>query len=589
MWKFVSRVLTAVAVTVPIIAGTILDWKIPDSKVGTFVITAYGLLNVSHFALQMGFAFLNRRKMNKIISVPHGGSILPRKKKVRIANRSDTSTETGLRSPHEVNSVELRAIEEQPEGHVPNRDYALQIVGYREDPLLFEECLKYAMNLSQYDKHCVKIFICIDGNDEDDMYMRGIAERVFLRQPYGLSNYTNINLDTTLYDSDLFQRNITADRGRSYKIVCITQPHRGKRYAMYTPMWLAIHYEIKYLLFTDSDTWLDRDCPRHLLDVFHHEKFTDVGAVTGDVRIYNVQSYLTLLVNQKYWTAFNLERASQSYFGCVSCISGPLGMYDTACLDQVIEDWITQKFCCKETTFGDDRHLTNLILSLGKRVYYNHLAVCYTETPVSMTRWFTQQTRWGRSFIREYLINWKWFHKAHIWLVYDLTYLMFYPYFLLYVMISIFVHISLSSLIVILVVIIGMSTIRSLFAICLTKDSQYLQFSLFGIWYTLLLLPLKVWSLLTIRTSSWGTSPRLKIVNTFVDSVPIIGWVSFLCYFIVNASLHKHSIGHGSLLICAYSISCMCMLNLLHYVYLVMVRKIFNSQSLLSFDLKMKI
>lgn len=42
----------------------------------------------------------------------------------------------------------------------------------------------------------------------------------------------------------------------------------------------------------------------------------------------------------RYWFAFNVERAADSYFGVVSCISGPLGLYKKAILDEVKETWI---------------------------------------------------------------------------------------------------------------------------------------------------------------------------------------------------------------------------------------------------------
>lgn len=51
-----------------------------------------------------------------------------------------------------------------------------------------------------------------------------------------------------------------------------------------------------------------------------------VGAVGGDVRILNpLDSWVSFLSSLRYWVAFNVERACQSYFHCVSCISGPLG------------------------------------------------------------------------------------------------------------------------------------------------------------------------------------------------------------------------------------------------------------------------
>lgn len=65
---------------------------------------------------------------------------------------------------------------------------------------------------------------------------------------------------------------------------------------------------------------------------------------------------------------YSVERACQSAFGCVGCLSGPLGLYKTSDLISILGPWILQSFLGKETTFGDDRHLSNRILSLGHKV-----------------------------------------------------------------------------------------------------------------------------------------------------------------------------------------------------------------------------
>lgn len=74
----------------------------------------------------------------------------------------------------------------------------------------------------------------------------------------------------------------------------------------------------------------------------------------------------------------------------------------------ILGPWILQSFLGKETTFGDDRHLTNRILSLGHKTGYTHLAVCDSDTPAGYVRWVKQQTRWSKSFFREAF----WFPKS---------------------------------------------------------------------------------------------------------------------------------------------------------------------------------
>lgn len=74
----------------------------------------------------------------------------------------------------------------------------------------------------------------------------------------------------------------------------------------------------------DSDTRLDPMALLELVRVLDEDP--QVGAVGGDVRILNpLDSWVSFLSSLRYWVAFNVERACQSYFHCVSCISGPLG------------------------------------------------------------------------------------------------------------------------------------------------------------------------------------------------------------------------------------------------------------------------
>lgn len=79
-----------------------------------------------------------------------------------------------------------------------------------------------------------------------------------------------------------------------------------------------------FLQVCDSDTKLDPLATIELCKVL--ESDSTYGAVGGDVMILNLKdSYISFMSSLRYWMAFNIERACQSFFNCVSCISGPLG------------------------------------------------------------------------------------------------------------------------------------------------------------------------------------------------------------------------------------------------------------------------
>ena len=66
----------------------------------------------------------------------------------------------------------------------------------------------------------------------------------------------------------------------------------------------------------------------------------DLGGITADVKIWNRnESFLALMCDVRHWFAFNVERACQSFWGCVTCISGPMGLYRTYDLDRILSPW----------------------------------------------------------------------------------------------------------------------------------------------------------------------------------------------------------------------------------------------------------
>ena len=87
-----------------------------------------------------------------------------------------------------------------------------------------------------------------------------------------------------------------------------------------------------------------------------------VAAVTGAVGVSNsTTNVLTRLTALRYWMAFHQERASQSLFGVMLCCSGPFSAYRRSVVVEVLNDYVEQSFLGQPCTFGDDRHLTNLL------------------------------------------------------------------------------------------------------------------------------------------------------------------------------------------------------------------------------------
>lgn len=66
------------------------------------------------------------------------------------------------------------------------------------------------------------------------------------------------------------------------------------------------------------------------------------------------------------WVGSRIGDGVDKSRGYWSCTPSPhLGLYRNNLLQQFLEAWYNQKFLGTHCTFGDDRHLTNRMLSMG--------------------------------------------------------------------------------------------------------------------------------------------------------------------------------------------------------------------------------
>lgn len=418
------------------------------------------------------------------------------------------------------------------------------IAAYQEDPEYLRECLLSIRTL-KYPPELLRIIMVVDGNTEEDRYMMEMFREVFADQDPACyvwkHNYhtwspqmapddedvaTAISLGTEFTLGEDPQRKVVESLIQSNRCVCIMQKWGGKREVMYTA-FKALGSTVDYIQVCDSDTKLDSLATEELCKVLESNPM--YGAVGGDVMILNCQdSFISFMSSLRYWMAFNIERACQSYFDCVSCISGPLGLYRNDLLQQFLESWYNQKFLGTHCTFGDDRHLTNRMLSMGYATKYTARSKCYTETPAQFLRWLNQQTRWTKSYFREWLFNAMWWHKHHLWMTYESIVSGIFPFFVTATIIHLFWTGTLWDILWILCCIQIIGLAKSIYAGILRKDFVMVFMSLYSALYMTSMLPTKYFAIFTINKRSWGTSGRKKIVGNYVPLIPLSVWGSIL-------------------------------------------------------------
>jgi len=176
------------------------------------------------------------------------------------------------------------------------------------------------------------------------------------------------------------------------------QINKGKRHGMAEGAKKAKN---EIIIFIDSDSFIERDCVKHLVKYFSDPI---VGAVSGHTDVYNRDTnLLTQMQAARYYIAFKIYKAAESVFGSVTCCPGCCSAYRKQYLLEFLDKWLSQTFLGTKCTFGDDRSLTNFIIKKYKAVYSPE-AKAYTVVPDKFKKYVKQQQRWKKSWIRETII-----------------------------------------------------------------------------------------------------------------------------------------------------------------------------------------
>jgi hyaluronan synthase len=239
------------------------------------------------------------------------------------------------------------------------------------------------------------------------------------------SDYPRDRLQVIAVDDCSTDRSLAAMKAsqKTYPdlVVFGLEKNAGKRHALAAGVGLASG---QIIVFIDSDSFLEPDALRHLVNRFSDPK---VAAVTGHCDVENVwTNLLTRMQTVRYYVAFRVMKAAESVFDSVTCLSGPIAGYRREVLQEIMPEWLNQMFMGRPATFGDDRSLTNSLLRRGYKVVYEAKARVTTLVPEDHRTFLRQQLRWKRSWFRESLIA-----SSFMWRKQPLMALSFYLGFLL--------------------------------------------------------------------------------------------------------------------------------------------------------------
>lgn len=284
--------------------------------------------------------------------------------------------------------------------------------------------------------------------------------------------------------------------------------NRGKRAAMAAGIRAT---EAEVIVFVDSDSTVEPGALRLLVQPLADAR---VGAVCGHADVLNVrETWLTRMQAVRYFVAFRVVKAAESVFHAVTCCSGCFSAYRREAIMPRLDWWENQTFLGVESTFGDDRSLTNCVLR-DWRIVYEKRAVSHTIVPSTFRAFVKQQTRWKRSWTRESLMVARFIWRKHP-VAAAFTYLsIVLP---LIAPIAALHSLAWGSLLasrhtVPLIYIAGLYSLAIVYSLYYVLfQERYSALWVYGILFVFFYLAIMLWqtyyAIATCRTASWGTRP----------------------------------------------------------------------------------
>lgn len=259
------------------------------------------------------------------------------------------------------------------------------------------------------------------------------------------------------------------------------------------------------VMFVDSDSFLDPYAVRNIVQPFREPK---MGGCAGRCDVANTYTNsLTKMQSVRYYTAFRIMKAAEALFDTVTCLSGPLSCYRRDIVMEYKDNWVNQTFLGHKATFGDDRSMTNFVLS-HHQCSYQDTAVCSTIVPKEHKVFLKQQMRWKRSWLRESLMAGKFMWRKEPFAMINFYIGLIVPMLAPIVVVYNFFYVPLTQHVFPTTFLIGlllMAMMMSFSQLLLRKSTTWL----FGFWFCLYYELVLLWQMpiawFTFWKSTWGT------------------------------------------------------------------------------------
>jgi hyaluronan synthase len=261
------------------------------------------------------------------------------------------------------------------------------------------------------------------------------------------------------------------------------------------------------LTFVDSDSYLAPDAVKAIVQPFVDDR---VGAVVGHAYVRNADvNWITKMQQVRYYSAFRVIKGMESILsGTVTCASGCCAAYRTSVILPLLDAWEFQTFLGRPATFGDDRALTNRVLA-RHRVVYQASAQADTVVPTTLRKFFRQQLRWKKSWLREslYLMRrfWRKNPVAAVFTYASIAFPFMAPFVVLHALAGRLLEGHVSAVWFYLVGTYAMALLYSLIYAFKRQDGVWHHGMTFVLVYMCFLVFQTYWAIATMRDTRWGT------------------------------------------------------------------------------------
>jgi cellulose synthase/poly-beta-1,6-N-acetylglucosamine synthase-like glycosyltransferase/peptidoglycan/xylan/chitin deacetylase (PgdA/CDA1 family) len=204
-------------------------------------------------------------------------------------------------------------------------------------------------------------------------------------------------LEIIVVDDGSTDRTAQIARSLGYPFVrVITQRNAGKPGALNRGIRLA---QSDILILVDGDTIFEPDTIGKLVAPLADP---DVGAVSGNTKVFNRKGFLGRWQHLEYVVGFNLDRRMYDLLGVMPTVPGAIGAFRRAALYQIRG--------VSHDTLAEDTDLTMALCRSGWRVVYAPQAIAWTEVPATLRVLWKQRYRWCYGTMQA-----MWKHRHSFW------------------------------------------------------------------------------------------------------------------------------------------------------------------------------